>query len=292
MPGIRKHRVRNRDESVIEVRRRRDQHLPPRHRIRTRPNHAHQPSNQNRQTSRNTQPRQLIKGPRKTQQQRRQRKDPRIQHQTQAPPAQGRQPNLPRQQLAPRRTHGEDHRPRAQHLAPHRPKQNHAGVAHVVDVRVAQLELDQHPGREGREHAQEDDDEEPRHDADDGQRGGEREHAVADDLGDHQHGHHAPAEGFVADLVGGFVAEDVVGVWILDIMRSWVGRWETGGLAVGEDGCVSAGSRTLRWRLRDLLWVRVPGSLHGGLGLVYKMGFPPCMIALDSTPAQRGTVLM
>jgi len=52
---------------------------------------------------------------------------------------------------------------------------------------MPQLELDQDPARKRGEDAEEHDDDGPRHDPHDGQAGWEGEHAVADDLGDHEH---------------------------------------------------------------------------------------------------------
>ncbi len=79
-----------------------------------------------------------------------------------------------------------------------------------MDFWMPELELDEHPRREGREDAEEDDQDQSRDDADDGESGGEGEHAVADDFGDHQDGDHLPGEGLVADLVLVFAAEDIV----------------------------------------------------------------------------------
>ena len=226
MSGVGKNRIRDRHERVIEIRGSGRQHLSVWCRIRAGSDHAHQAGNQDRQTRRDAAPSELVKGPGKAEQQHGNGKDARVQHQAQLRIRQGGEADLAGQHLRPRGADGEDDGARRQHLAPDRAEEDHARVAHVVDLRVPELELDQDPGGEGGEHAQEDDDDQPRHDADHGQRARQRQHAVRHDLGDHEHRHHAPGQRFVADLVGGFVAEDVV-VYSSSQYQGvhWLGAW-------------------------------------------------------------------
>lgn len=65
---------------------------------------------------------------------------------------------------------------------------------------MSQLEANQDPAGEQAERSQEDNQNDPGHQSDHGQRRGQGEHAIAHDLGDHEDGHELPRERLVLDL--------------------------------------------------------------------------------------------
>lgn len=69
-----------------------------------------------------------------------------------------------------------------------------------MHFRVPHLEDDEQPARVGRPDAQEDDTDESRDKADCCHGVGEGQHAIADDLGDHEYGDELPRQGLVLDL--------------------------------------------------------------------------------------------
>lgn len=192
MSSIGEDRVRDRDEGFIECRRYRHANGAPWLRVEAGSNHAYNPSNGDAKDARYADPAQPVQCPRQATQQRRDGEDARVQHQAQLIVAQTRERNLSREQLPSRREDGEHHCPERQQLSPERPKEDVARVAHVVYLGMPHLELHQQPGSVGREHSQEDDDDQTWHDTDDGERGRQGEHAIADDLRDHEHGDELP----------------------------------------------------------------------------------------------------
>ena len=69
-----------------------------------------------------------------------------------------------------------------------------------MDLGMPQFEPDKQPACVGRPYAKEGNDCHTGPEADTGNGIGQRQHAIADDLGDHEHGDEAPAKGFVFDL--------------------------------------------------------------------------------------------
>ena len=65
---------------------------------------------------------------------------------------------------------------------------------------MSDLELDEHPAGVGGKYAEKGDDDDTRDHAHGGQAGGEGQHAIADNLGDHQDGYELPRQRLVMYL--------------------------------------------------------------------------------------------
>lgn len=178
--------------------------------VHTSSNHGDNTRNENAQHTDDRKVAQAVESSRQRQEQRGDGKDACIEHGAELAVAKRGEREATSKHLATTGKDGKAAGSKGQEFTTNGAKHDVSGVTHGVDVRVAQLELDQLPRGVCRKDAEEDDDDEAGDHADGGEGRGERSHAIGDDFGNHQNSHQRPREVLVLDGMLLFGAKDVV----------------------------------------------------------------------------------